>query len=206
MSHLAKLRYHAGAFDLMSERPTTSEIAVRDLDHFERSTYRRLPLAIREWMVFDADARLFHKITKFPHEFVKPSELVNNLSVQYFGGVEINALLIVFESQGCFVMAVNVAEGDDPSVWVSHDFYDVKDTKPTWLLHSTRFSECIEAFAWDYAVVTESGVSGFKKPGENIENDSITESGPTTFVVAAWFMSREFRRMRVNGKRLTLLA
>jgi hypothetical protein len=204
MTRSAELKYHRRVFALVSEVPEISESATHEVDQFEKNTGQKLPLAIREWMTIDSDARLFHRITEFPHNFVRPSELERNLSVQNFAGNDIRALTIVFENQGCFVMAVDVAESDDPKVWVSRDFFFSAGEKPTWLLQSNRFSECMEAFAWDFAVISEVGTDGFRTYDERLEQELITETGPTTFNTAAWFHCGQFRRMKVNGTRLTL--
>ena len=206
MAELARPSYHWRALDLISEQPVVSETAVKEIDLFEQTTGHKLPLAIREWLTLDADAQLFHKITQFPHDFIRPSELASYMSIQRFDGADINALTIIFENQGCFVMAIDIAEGDNPKVWISRDIYDSESAIPTWLLHSNRFSECIEAFAWDYAVITETGTSGFETYPESLEQESITETGPTTFNTASWFYGDEFRRMIVNGRRRTLFA
>jgi hypothetical protein len=145
-------------------------------------------------------------MTQFPHDFVRIAELPSHIATRTFGGHDILAIELIFENQGCFVMAASLEDGDDPPVWISSDFYFCGSEAPSWSFHSHSFSACIEAFAWDFNCVDNpDGRERFRGGDVIPEVAEPTEHGPTTYVCSAWFKSRAFRRVEVNNKRFTFL-
>jgi hypothetical protein len=200
------MSYHQRALALLHHMALPSVGVAQTLDHLAAVHGISLPQAVREWLCLDPDAHLFHMMTHFPHAFVSLHDLPNHVARHRFSTREVLAVDIIFENQGCFVMAVSLEDGDNPPVWVSEDFNFCGDAPPTWALQSHSFRDCIEAFAWDFDVC---GTPDYEE--RFLSAESIPErawqpmDGPTTFAASAWFRCREFRRMVHNGRRVTVL-
>lgn len=204
---MASLLYHQQAIALAKSTPQYDLNARQQIDHIADTHNIVLPQALAEWLCLDPESTLFNKLTHFPHEFVTVRGLQNHISHQQFTNHVVQAIEIIFENQGCFVMAVSLEDGDDPPVWVFSDFYFCRDSKrPTWQLHSHSFTDCIKAFAWDFNVCDQpDGVRHFRGIEQVPTQHSDTQTGPTTYVQSAWFLAHEFRRLEIDNVRFTLL-
>jgi hypothetical protein len=196
--------YHQRALSLAKTMAVPSADVAHALNQLTAARGVTLPQSLVEWLCLDPDGRIFHKITHFPHYFVSPAAL--HIGRYTFDSREVLAAEIIFENQGCFVMAVSLEDGDDPAVWVSEDFNFCADAAPTWTLHSHSFTDCIEAFAWDFDVCeAPDNRERFIDVDDILDSEFHACAGPITFACSAWFRCREFRRLEMNGKRVTLL-
>jgi hypothetical protein len=201
-----RLHYHQHALSLAKTASIYSTEAALQISQILAPLRVTLPLSIAEWLCLDPDARLFQQMTQLPHDFVRISDLPNHIARRQFGGSDVFALDLIFENQGCFVMAASLEDGDDPPVWISSDFYFCGSDAPTWSFHSSSFSDCIKAFAWDFNCLdTPDGTERFQEGAAIPADIEPTAYGPTTYICSAWFKSREFRRMVVNNERLTFM-
>jgi hypothetical protein len=203
---MVKLHYHQRALSLAKTTSAYSVEAAQQISHLLSPLGIRLPHAITEWLCLDPDGHLFHHMTGLPHDFVQISDLPKHIAKRHFGGYAVRAVELIFENQGCFVMAASLDDGEDPPVWISYDFYFSESKEPTWSLHSHTFSDCIEAFAWDFNCIDNpDGTDRFQGVAVIPTHIEPAAYGPTTYITSAWFKSREFRRIIVNNKRLTFM-
>jgi hypothetical protein len=165
-----------------------------------------LPGSIIEWFCLDPDAQLFHRLTEMPHYVVAIADLRDHIHRHRLGDREQWAVEVIFENQGCFVMAAGLEDGDDPPVWISEDFNFCGGAEPTWALHSHSFSECMQAFAWDFHCIDRSDWSRhFREVSSIHEIPEVERFGPTTYHRSAWFIASEFRRVELEGDPYTYL-
>lgn len=198
--------YHQTARSLMKAAPPfTQEVSplIRSGIDFHALS---LPQSILEWLSLDPDAQLFQRMTQMPHYFVSIPELRNHIKRHRLGKRDQLAIELIFENQGCFVMAASLENGDDPPVWISEDFHFCEGGQPTWLLHSHSFTECMLAFAWDFYCVDRIDWNNhFREVASADQLPEASRLGPTTYHRSAWFISREFRRVEIDGDRYTYL-
>jgi hypothetical protein len=198
--------YHQHALSLAKTTPAYSMDAAQQISEIVTSLGTTLPQSITEWLCLDPDVHLFHQMTQFPHDFVRIPDLPNHIAKRHFHGQDVLAVELIFENQGCFVMAASLEDGDNPPVWISSDFYFCGSEEPSWLLHSQSFSDCIEGFAWDFNCIDNAdGNERFRGVDVISEQAESTNHGPTTYLCSAWFKSREFRRIELDSKRLTFM-
>ena len=203
---MLRTHYHQSALVLAKITPTYSEELERHLSQITAALGIRLPESLVKWFCLDPEGHLFQQLTQSPHYFLQPAELSTHISKRRLGNRECNAIELIFENQGCYVMCASLEDGNDPPVWISEDFNFCEDHQPTWLLHSHTFSDCIKAFAWDFNCMDRADWRDhFRGIADIQELPEVQNYGPTTFQRSAWFIAAEFRRLEINNEPFTYM-